>query len=217
MRQRATSAAARNERRDAILAAAAEAFDRLGFAETRMAWLAEQAGVAKGTVYLYFPTKEAVFLALYAREMGGWFDGMEKALEKLPVDDIARLAGAFVDAIERQPRLPPLAAILHTAFERNSDEADVLAFKRHMLNRMLETGYRLESTMSFLAPGDGARLLLRLHALLIGCWHAATPAPVANRVLQRSELGAIRVDFSEELENTLVLLLEGWRRIGGGF
>lgn len=217
MRQRATSTAARNERRYAILDAAAEAFDRLGFAETRMTWLAERAGVAKGTVYLYFPTKEAVFLALYLREMDGWFERMEKALEKLSVDDIAWLAGALVDAIERQPRLPPLAAILHTTFERNIDETDVRAFKRHMLKRMLETGYRLENGMPFLAPGDGARLLLRVHALIIGCWHAATPAPIAKRVIQTPEFGAVNVDFSEELENTLVLLLEGWRRSGGGF
>jgi len=214
---RATSHNAKSERRDAILAAAADAFDRLGFAATSMEWLAERAGVAKGTLYLYFPTKEAVFLALYIRELDAWFERVDQALEKLPVDASTRLAGELADTLQQQPRLPPLAAILHTVLERNIGEAALLSFRRHLLTRISTTGAVLETRLSFLAAGDGARLLLRLHALIIGCWHAATPAPIARRVVERPELAPLRLDFSEELENTLVLLLEGWRHSGGGF
>lgn len=49
------------ERRSHILAAALDVFSRQGFAQARLDDVARQAGIAKGTVYLYFPTKEALF------------------------------------------------------------------------------------------------------------------------------------------------------------
>lgn len=47
-----------------LLAAALDCFAEKGFAATRMDDIARRAGVAKGTFYLYFPSKEAVFEAL---------------------------------------------------------------------------------------------------------------------------------------------------------
>lgn len=51
-------------RRRHILAAALDVFAKQGFAQARLDDVARQAGIAKGTVYLYFPTKEALFEAL---------------------------------------------------------------------------------------------------------------------------------------------------------
>jgi TetR/AcrR family transcriptional repressor of uid operon len=56
---------ARAARRDQIIAAASECFARAGYHATTMADIAEAAGVSKGTPYLYFPGKEALFIALY--------------------------------------------------------------------------------------------------------------------------------------------------------
>ena len=53
-----------DERRAAILAAALDVFAENGFAAARLDDVAQRAGVAKGTLYLYFPDKEALFEAL---------------------------------------------------------------------------------------------------------------------------------------------------------
>lgn len=53
------------EKRDAILAAALRLIARLGLHNTPMSAVAREAGVAVGTVYLYFPSKEAMINALY--------------------------------------------------------------------------------------------------------------------------------------------------------
>jgi AcrR family transcriptional regulator len=55
---RATRAA---ERREAIIAAGLEEFVARGFAATRLDDVAKRAGVAKGTIYLHFKDKEALF------------------------------------------------------------------------------------------------------------------------------------------------------------
>jgi AcrR family transcriptional regulator len=55
----------RQEKRQQLLDAAKEVFVRHGFASTRVADIAERAGVAKGTVYEYFRSKEELFFALF--------------------------------------------------------------------------------------------------------------------------------------------------------
>lgn len=52
------------ERREAILTAALDRFLADGFAATTLESIARQARVAKGTIYLYFADKEALFRAL---------------------------------------------------------------------------------------------------------------------------------------------------------
>src|ERR1700674_5981226 len=51
-------------RREAILAAALDEFSARGFAAARLDDVARRAGVAKGTIYLYFRDKEALFQEL---------------------------------------------------------------------------------------------------------------------------------------------------------
>src|SRR5262245_62598394 len=49
------------ERREAIIEAAMDEFIARGFAATRLDDVASRAGVAKGTIYLHFKDKEALF------------------------------------------------------------------------------------------------------------------------------------------------------------
>src|ERR1700674_1552556 len=56
--------ARRGERREAIIAAALDEFSVRGFAATRLDDVARRAGVAKGTIYLYFRDKESLFQEL---------------------------------------------------------------------------------------------------------------------------------------------------------
>jgi AcrR family transcriptional regulator len=89
----ARRAALESERREQILDAALRLWTKHGFDATTVDALAREAGVAKGTVYLYFDTKEAVFAAAAER----W--------SLLP--DLAALGPTFGDAplAEALPRL----------------------------------------------------------------------------------------------------------------
>jgi TetR/AcrR family transcriptional regulator, repressor of fatR-cypB operon len=53
------------DKREAILAAALRLVSRMGLHNTPMSAVAREAGVAAGTLYLYFPSKEAMLNALY--------------------------------------------------------------------------------------------------------------------------------------------------------
>jgi AcrR family transcriptional regulator len=72
-------AARQAERRGAILAAALEEFAASGFAATRLDDVARRAGVAKGTIYLYFRDKEALFQELVRTMLSPVVDSIETA------------------------------------------------------------------------------------------------------------------------------------------
>ena len=58
------------ERRAAIIAAGLDEFTAKGFAATRLDDVAKRAGVAKGTIYLHFKDKEALFQELVRTALG---------------------------------------------------------------------------------------------------------------------------------------------------
>ncbi len=85
-------------RRQAILAAALDEFSNRGFAATRLDDVARRAGVAKGTIYLYFRDKESLFQDL-VRDMLAPMIGVIEALGQadLPTSALAeRIADLFV-------------------------------------------------------------------------------------------------------------------------
>ncbi|WDM23636.1 TetR/AcrR family transcriptional regulator [Paenibacillus polymyxa] len=64
----------------AILDAAYTIFGTKGFYESKISEIAEQAGVAKGTVYLYFKSKEQLFTAVTRRDCEQYLAEMQSAL-----------------------------------------------------------------------------------------------------------------------------------------
>ncbi|HWV51265.1 TetR/AcrR family transcriptional regulator [Pseudorhodoplanes sp.] len=87
-------------RREAILNAALEEFSSQGFAAARLDDVAKRAGVAKGTIYLYFADKEALFQELARSILSplvGHLEGLAKVDVPFPV-----LARGLVDVMVRE-------------------------------------------------------------------------------------------------------------------
>lgn len=80
----------RARKRHRIIDAATELFRTQGYRKTSVDQVAEGAGVAKGTVYLYFQTKAELLVAAIAREKRMY---------------LARFRSVFEDALEPRERL----------------------------------------------------------------------------------------------------------------
>ncbi|HET9175817.1 MAG TPA: TetR/AcrR family transcriptional regulator [Pseudolabrys sp.] len=88
------------ERREAILAAALDEFSSRGFEAARLEDVARRAGVAKGTIYLYFRDKESLFQELIRTMLTplvGTIEAMGQADVPLPI-----LADRIVDLFVSQ-------------------------------------------------------------------------------------------------------------------
>lgn len=197
-------------RRSAILRVAMTRFADTSYDALSMAEIAAASGVAKGTLYLYFQSKEELFLALYEQELDGWFDELDAALSgQQGAGSIEGLLQLVSESLARRPAFLRLIAILHTVLERNVDHATALRFKTRLRERVLHTGQLLERNLPFLQPGQGAELLLKTDALVIGFQHLAEPSDVLRQVLAMPEMELFRVNLEQQLLSTLRTLLMG--------
>jgi len=69
-----------DKRKEQIFISAIKCFTNKGYAQTNVDEIAETAGIAKGTIYLYFKDKQDLFLALYREWMERTIKNMDKVL-----------------------------------------------------------------------------------------------------------------------------------------
>lgn len=209
LRQRARNPEDKLARRDAILSVAAQVLSRTAFGDVTMAELAQQCGVAKGTLYLYFATKEELFLATLQDELARWFDALGQTLLAAGRVGADRFAELVVESLGRHDRLADLLPLLHTVLERNIAPDTALQFKRMLADKIAIGATLVEQVMPELRPGSGASLLLRIHALVVGLRQMADPPPPLRALLDRDELAVLRVEFAPQLRGAIAALATG--------
>src|SRR5258705_5126223 len=91
IRQRAVHSEDKQERHHAILDAAERLLLGAPDRVANVAEVADEAGLAKGTVYLYFPSKEELLLALHERNQDVFFRAFNALIDRAPhvtLDDL---------------------------------------------------------------------------------------------------------------------------------
>lgn len=184
-RQRALDAEGKAARREALLDAAERLYEPTlqlpGVAE-----VAAEAGLAKGTVYLYFPSREALYLALHQRQAQHFFDDLALRLAQPgPFDQEAMLG--IVDAhMIRRPAFLSLCNACMAASPDAVDEVSHEAFHLALGAAMSHVGTALERHLPRLRSGEGLRFLHQGYALLLGLYQlVGQPSQVAlHRRLQ---------------------------------
>jgi len=97
-------------RQEEILEAAAQLFAEQGFAGADVQGLADRLGVGKGTIYRYFPSKEALFRAAVDRGMRGLNEYVEARVADVsdPLERIEHAILAFLVYFDEHLELPEL-------------------------------------------------------------------------------------------------------------
>ena len=117
-RARAPSFAKTAQTRQRIVAAALDSFLGCGFATTRMIDVAERAGVGKGTIYLYFADKAALFegvlRAVIAAPLAG-LSGAAPARGEPVRDFLGRVVGPILRDMESSRRGPVVRLVITEA------------------------------------------------------------------------------------------------------
>jgi AcrR family transcriptional regulator len=107
MTTRARREREKEERRQSILRAARQVFFEHGFHRATVDDLAERAEVSKGTVYLYFESKETILAHLLLQGLDELIGELEQAYgvgETLPADErLRRLGWAYLQFFQREP------------------------------------------------------------------------------------------------------------------
>ncbi|HYV07712.1 MAG TPA: TetR/AcrR family transcriptional regulator [Blastocatellia bacterium] len=96
-----------NGKYEAILRAAIKVFARSGFFNAKVADVASEAGVADGTVYLYFKNKDDILVSIFNDHMNEALAGGRKTLAEIddPVEKIRRIVLAHLEGLGRDREL----------------------------------------------------------------------------------------------------------------
>lgn len=206
--RRAVADVQKAQRRRDLLDAAARLIERQPYEAITMSAVAAAADVAKGTTYLYFPTREALFLELLAEHYAAWFDALDARLAEVGVTP-AHWVDWVAAALVARPLFLRLGGLLHAVLEANVPLAEALAFKRALAARVGTSGAALERALK-LPAGQGARLLLWLQAVVPNLAQMASPPPALRQALREdARLAAFQLDFSAELRAMLLAWLRG--------
>ncbi|MEP7208187.1 MAG: TetR family transcriptional regulator [Casimicrobiaceae bacterium] len=218
IRQRAVHAEDKHERHRAILDAAERLLTSEPERLASMADVADEAGVAKGTVYLYFASKEDLLLALHERNIDAFFGGVIAKAEGRDPIVIADILALTREHILAPPLFLPLATRCFGALAQAVPSAAARAFKERMRARLARAGAGLERHFPELAEGGGVGLLRHSYALVLGLLQMSA-AHRPGEPHASSKCPGADVAFGVDLERALRALWSGTvgsRAAGGG-
>jgi TetR/AcrR family fatty acid metabolism transcriptional regulator len=99
------------EKPQQIIDAAIRVFARNGYYNSRVSDIAREAGIASGTIYLYFKTKDEILVTLFREKMAWW---------------VAFVRGAIARETDAVGRLRRLVYLHFSVLEQNPDLAEVV-------------------------------------------------------------------------------------------
>jgi Transcriptional regulator len=217
-------------RRSEILARADELFRDRSFEELRMADLAADLGLAKGTLYLYFPSKESLFLALLGDRLDAAFGQLFRFLGATQAGDREGqadggssrgavtpqlVAAGTAEVMAADLALPRLLAIMHSVLESRLPFEEAAAFKRGLATSLNEAGSRLATAMPPLSAEEGRRFFLYLYAQVVGLVSLTDVSPFMKRIAAEPGLEMFRFGFRESLEESARTMLAGMLEAAG--
>ena len=211
IRQRAMQAEDKEERQQGLLDAAERLLLRAPGAMPSVADVADEAGLAKGTVYLYFPSKEELLLALHERNVGGFFQSLIRLLDGAGPVDFDHILALTHEHMVDPPLFLPLASRCFGLMAQSIPDAAAIAFKQRMADRLQRAGAGLERHFSTIAPGAGLILLRHSYALILGLWQMAG-AQVCPLTPTGQVPAILAFNYPDDLDTALGAL---WRGVVG--
>lgn len=168
----------REKKAQDIAGAALTLFSQKGYSATSVVQIAEAAGIGKGTVYDYYDTKEAIFIAA----MMGWLNQVEHMMSSHleGIEDPVQQLQAIVDiTLEMYDQIYPATIRTFLEFIQQSMMENGVISKRRYLLKELSSGIR-KTVINVLLDGiskgifrpeiarDAEKVAINMHAFLDG-------------------------------------------------
>lgn len=169
--KRALTPEQKSDRRDTLLVTAKILFMDAGYEGFSMGLLSKRAGVAKGTLYLYFGTKEEVLLSLYSLELERFCSELTAGISSVMTD--AEFISRIYETSVSDPLFLALHARLGTVIEQNISVDALIISKRAMAKQFHAMVNQLSGPLN-LNSEQTLSALSGISALLTGSFDGAS-------------------------------------------
>lgn len=199
---RALTDSERQQRRDALADTALVLFAEVGYQRLTIDAVAKAAGVAKGSVFLVFASKEDLILHAAGRRFALWFDRLEQVTPSVPA---STLAADLYQTIEADPLLMPLLGLVGPVLEQGCSAEAVIRFKEALAWGVTTISKKWALERPSVNPEAWGALFLRVYALIVGAWAVGEASDtVRDALANRPDLQSLLTRF----EDLVVPLLE---------
>ncbi|SFI72420.1 TetR/AcrR family transcriptional regulator [Thermoflavimicrobium dichotomicum] len=159
----------RHEKVDIIFQAAVQVFAESGFDQAKMDDIAQAAGVAKGTIYYHFKSKEELFSALMDEGIGNLIDYAKRniSLHSNPIEQLHALVHAHIQFFIENKKLAKL--LLSEAFgtkeRQHQFRVRILEYIR-LIENILRDGIQ-SGDLSIVHPHEMASAIFGAASILV--------------------------------------------------
>lgn len=176
------------------------------------AQVAKKASLAKGTLYLYFSSKETLFLEVLRRFLKSWsennLDTIEQEALRPPSErDPSRVALQFVDYLINRSKFLHLASLSHGVLEQGADDESLLIHKRYVAAMVKRTADAI-SEIYDISPEQARTLMSNSYALVLGIWQMAQMPDRVSALMRQNALDDMIINFSDAVRTAI---LEFWK------
>lgn len=132
------------DKRGAILRAAIAVFARNGFFNSKVADIASEAGIADGTVYLYFKSKDEILHSVFDRAMEEFISEGKRELENIesPEERLRRIAELHLERLGADRELAVVFQVELRGSTKFMEEFSAAGFAEYLdiIRRTIEDG-----------------------------------------------------------------------------
>lgn len=157
----------------------------------------QAAGLAKGTFYIYFKTKEELFLELMSGALSEFFQELNQSLSQKEID-LEGYVDLFVRKFHKDHMLIKLGALMAGVLEQNTEEEAVKKFKMNLVCQLTNAAKLLHERFPVIDEKQAARMILRSYSVLLGVAQLIPSTPIQSRLLEDPALEVLALDFAEE-------------------
>ena len=215
MGKRATTDAAKAEKALIILDKATSLFLEKEYDEIKMSELAKELGMSNGILYVYFKTKETLFMSLLKRE---YHKRIQRILDdpKLQTietfEDVKKLLLLeFESLIDNNPLYLRLESMRAAVLEKNADLEMIFQMKKELHEQMQEIAKYL--CKNELLMFDELSLILSTEmSILTGSMLNSCLSPEIMEIMDKVGMSSFKPDFKKDVKRTFRCFLEGYQK-----
>lgn len=209
-KRRARSGEEKATKRKKIIDSARTLFAEKDIISITVDQIAAVANIAKGTFFLYFSTREELFLSLAEELFSEFFNDLYSRItghDGGRTEDLHRILNDSLFPREELLRMMPLLGVL---IEKNVSYEKLKDFKWFLLSGLEKIGTAAERRFHFLKKaGGGVHFFYWLYGVVIGFQNLSTPVKNSQRIIDEQQMEAFHFNFEDEFDTFIRLILKG--------
>jgi AcrR family transcriptional regulator len=210
IKKRAISEKDKKKRKEKILKTAWNLFKKADGQLPTVSVIAQKSGLSKGAFYLYFKTKEEIFLQLYLHKLQEWHESVADKLSMCSgnISEV-EFAEMITDYVIKNPLLLKMGSLARGVLEENTDEKIIVETKMQIAQLLERCGQLTCQKFSGVTINQAVQIHMRIYALIFGLWQITSSPKHIHKMITKAQILAFQPEFHDIVVESVATFLKG--------